>query len=176
MLADVYLAVQAHAGLVGVEHAIGAEYLDVMSAPPRVVWVPTTDAIISGQGRRNTTAKEPKSLLTRRAGVRIRCWAKAEASDDSVDEVRAVEELVRRVLVAIHETCFGSYEATGVEWIGGDGQEVAQFGRCADIVCTFEVPVTKDASALATLAVITTAEMTGETQFPNSVVSATPSP
>jgi hypothetical protein len=60
--------------------------------------------------------------------------------------------------------------------VGGDGQEVAQYGRAADVVVAFEVPVTKDASPLATLAVITTAEMTGEVQFPNSVVSATPSP
>ncbi len=176
MLADVYLAVKAHALLAGIDCAIGAEHIDANAAPPRVVWVPTADSITPGQGRRNTTAKEPKAVLTRRAGVRIRCWGKAEASDDAVDDIRAVEELVRRVLVAIHETCFGAYEATAIEWVGGDGQEVAQYGRAADVVVAFEVPVMKDASPLATLAVITTAEMTGEVQFPNSVVSATPSP
>lgn len=175
MLADIYLAVMAASDLAGIDHDIGAEHLSANAAPPRVVWVPTVDAVDRGQGRRNTAAKEPKSVMTRRAGCFIRCWAKSE-SEESVDDVRATEQLVNRVLVAIHEAAFGSYEVTAVEWVSSDGAELMQLGRCADIRVAFEVPVTKPASATAQLTVITSAEMEGTADFPTSDVTSTPPP
>lgn len=175
MLADIYLAVMAAPDLAGIDHEIGAEHLAANAEPPRVVWVPTVDGVVPGQGRRNTSVKEPKSVMTRRAGCFIRCWAKSN-SESSVDDVRAVEQLVNRVLVAIHEAAFGSYEVTAVEWVSADGGELMQLGRCADIRVSFDVPVTKTASATATLAVITSAEMEGTADFPTSDVTSTPPP
>ncbi len=144
MIADVYAAVSAHTLLSGVGQQLGAEFIDQHAAPPRMVWVPTTDGFRHGKRQTGASSKTPRSTGTRLAGVMVRVWGKASVgSPTAVDELRATEELVRKLLAVVHELGFGDYQVGSIDWVNSAGGELLQYGRCADVHLTFEVPIYK---------------------------------
>jgi len=179
MLADVFTAVTAHALLAGVESQLGAESVEEISNPPRMVWVPTHDTFEPGQ-RINTPGaitKSPKSIGTRWAGVMVHVWAEtSNATKTPLADVAACEELVRKLLVAVHENAVGSYRVEGLDWVDADGAELVQKGRACNVRLAFAVPITRQPDTLATLAVVNTSGMTGSLGLPSGDITATPSP
>lgn len=151
MIADVFSAVAAANVLKNVSCKLGQEFIGQHTDPGqdgRVVWVPTRDAFRRGkvQAGRPVNSRDARALLTRIAGVNIHLWAHSGPNvDGSVAAIAAVEELARKVLVAIHEKAFGSYEAVGLVWPGSDDGEapMMQFGRSAVLQVTFEMPVAR---------------------------------
>jgi hypothetical protein len=177
MITDIFTAVSANTAIASVTSKIGAEFLDELDVAPVLVWVPTSDTFTPGSRITSTSStfvKEPRQIGIRTAGVRVRVWA---AGDGTVlGDIFATEDLLRKFLVAVHETTFGSYRVQSMTWIGQDGGEIAQLGRVCDVSLTFDVPVFKDARMLGTLAVITTNEMSGAEAFPAGDVTRTPPP
>lgn len=169
MIADIFTAVSASAFLAGVDQLIGGEFIEQHAAPPRMVWVPTNDSFRPGKIRTHTSASLPKSIGTRVAGVRVRIWGKGAGLGnvaDSAGEVRAVEDLLRRLICAVHEKAFGSYNVESMNWVGQDGQELLQYGRCCDVSLSFEVPIyATNAEVSLGNATITTVTMTGQADF-----------
>lgn len=177
-MTDIFTAVAAHAALAGVTSVLGAEYRDELASPQRCVWEPTVDSFEPGK-RINTTGptREPRSIGTRRAGVRIRVWAEGAGSlKTALGDIAATEDLVRRLLVAIHETTFGSYQVRSLEWLDADGAELVQQGRACAVFVVFDIPVFKDAATQAPLTVINSSGMEGTLVLPASDVTASPSP
>lgn len=177
MITDVFTAVSANAALTGVVSKIGAEFLDEFDVAPKLVWVPTNDTFTPGS--RNTSAnstfvKEPRQIGIRTAGARVRVWAAGDGTP--LGDINATEDLLRKLLVAVHETVFGSYRVQSMTWIGQDGAELTQLGRVCDVSLTFDMPIFKDARTLGTLAVITSNEMSGAEGFPAGDVTRTPPP
>jgi hypothetical protein len=175
---DIFTAVTAHASLVGVTSALGAEYRDEMASGSRMVWELTSDTFVKGQRTNMPGAqtREPKNIGTRVAGVRVRVWGEGLAATKTpAGDIAAVEELVRKLLVAVHETCWGSYQVASLDWVAADGAELVQQGRCCDVGLRFDVPIMKDARVLASLAVITSAGMEGTAVLAHDV-TAVPSP
>jgi hypothetical protein len=183
MLTDVFSAVVAHSALSGVTCELGAEFVDENANPPRLVWRPTSDSFQPGQ-RVNVpgasaalSARQQRCIGIRHAGVRIRVWAEGSGTTKTaLGDINATEELVRKLLVAIHETCVGNYEVKGLDWVGADGAELIQQGRACDVSVSFAIPIFKDADATALLTVINAAGMQGAVAFPAGDVTATPSP
>lgn len=155
MLAEVYLAVKDHPLLAGIEHAIGREGESENCLPPRVVWVPKVGRIMKSPIRTGAGPATPRPVLAIAHEVRILLWAKSDTvRAGTADEIRAVEELARRVLVAIHDTAAGAYEPRELEWLG-DGSERSQLGAAAHLVVDFMVPVTRQQPAAAIVAPMT---------------------
>jgi hypothetical protein len=176
VLTDVFTVVRTNAYLTGVDCQLGAESLAENGAPPRIVWTPTTDSFEPGK-RINTpglSTKEPKAFGTRRAGVRARVWAVGNGT--ALGDIAACEELVRRLLAAVHQETFGSYRVESMSWVLADGAELVQLGRTCDVNLAFDIPVFFDASRTAPLTVVTFAGMDGGMTFPAGDVAATPSP
>lgn len=182
MLVDVFEAVSANANLASVTSVLGAERREEFDVPPRLVWMPSSDTFEAGKrvnAPNSTTLTQHKqaSVGTRWAGVRVLVWAESTAADKTPEaDVRAVEDLVRKLLVAVHEECFGNYRVSGMEWTGADGAELVQQGRACLVSMAFAVPIFKDAPTTGTLAVINTSGMEGTLDLPDSDVTATPSP
>lgn len=170
MIADIYEAVRARPILAAFEHYIGGEFLDVNTEAPRFVWVPGRDRFRPGRIQTGLTPGDraaPHSILTRIAGVKIRLYAKKAAGEgnvaDTVGEVRALEDMARKLLVAIEQLAWGSWTADDLVWTDDDGAPLIQYGRAADLNVTFEVPIyeTLDEQGLTT-AVAEAIEDTGE--------------
>lgn len=163
MITDVFTAVSAHSGLAGVECVLGAEYREELSRPPRLVWVPSSDTFEPGK-RINSPNSLPitnnprlnDSVGTRWAGVKVLCWAEtSDSTKTATADIAAAEDLVRRLLVAVHEKCFGSYRVLGMEWTGADGAELVQVGRACLVSLSFAIPIFKDAPTKQTVTVLT---------------------
>jgi hypothetical protein len=177
-MTDIFTAVSAHAALAGVVSVLGAEYRDELASPGRCVWEPTVDTFEPGKRMTGTsTAKEPKSIGTRHAGVRIRVWAEGASNlKTALADIAATEDLVRRLLVAIHETAFGAYQVRTLEWLDADGAELVQQGRACVVFVVFDIPVFKDAATQAPLTVINSSGMEGTLVLPTGDVTSSPSP
>lgn len=149
MIADIFEAVAERAELDGVELMLGGEFLDIQTTAARIVWVPTADSFRPGRIQAGLTPGDltkPKSVGTRIAGVRCRVWAKADGAGnvaDSVAEVRALEQLVERLVLAVHACCYGSFAVVALEWLDQDGAPLLQYGRACDVSFTFEVPIAR---------------------------------
>ena len=169
MIADIYLAIIKSKYLEGIDTAIGAEFLDENASPPRMVWVPTADEFEFGGGVR-AVFSQPKTPVLRNAGVRIRVWGKASDSSETVDDIRATEQLLNRVIVALSDCAHGSVAFNSAEWVAADGQEVAQYGRAIDLNVTFKVPVVRDMDVdgitTAPITSLPADSMTGTADFP----------
>jgi hypothetical protein len=185
MLGDVFSAVAAHASMVDVTNVLGAEYREEFDAPPRLVWMPSSDTFEPGKRINNPGLATPglkskhvsASVGTRWAGVRVLVWAETDApTKTAAADLEATEDLVRRLLVAVHETCFGNYRVQSLEWTGADGAELVQKGRACIVSMSFAIPIFKDAPSTGVLANITTAGMEGAIALPSGDITATPSP
>ena len=177
MITDVFTAVSAHALLSTTVSKLGAEFLAEADAPPKVIWVPTSDSFQPGSRQTstsNTVAKEPRQIGIRTAGVRVRVWAAGDGTP--AGDIAAVEALLQAFLVAVHETTYGSYRVQTMAWVNADGGELEQLGRACDVSLTFDIPVVKPARTTATLTTITYAEMTGVEGLPSGDVSKSPAP
>lgn len=175
MITDVFTAVTAAAVLQGVESKLGQEFIGQHTDPGqygRAVWVPTRDSFRRGkvQAGRPANSRDARALLTRVAGVNIHLWAHGgNNANGSVAAIAAVEDLARKVLVAIHEKAFGSYEAVGLVWPGSEDAEapMMQLGRSAVLQVTFEMPIARlledDNSVLQNIAHI---QAEGREDFP----------
>lgn len=168
MIADIYLAISQSPYLVGVEQDIGAENLDVNAVAPRMVWVPTGVRFERGGGVRSASRDEPRTPVTRYQSVKIRVWGKSLDSDLPVDDIRAVENLINHLVVAINDGAHGSVTFEGGEWV--EGGEIAQYGRAFDVNCTFMIPVIRDlrvdAQTSAEITTVNNADITGRMDFP----------
>lgn len=144
MIVDIYAQVIASPYLAGIEQALGAEFLDKQSAPPRMVWVPVGDSFVSGTNeKRNTSNKTMRAVATRNASVRIRVWSKAQA-DTAEADIAAIETTVRKLICAIHDAAVGDFELQGGAWVAEEGSEVLQYGRAYDLTVTFQIPIYRD--------------------------------
>lgn len=160
MIANIFTAVSASAYLTGIEQYLGAEFLDVNTAAQRMVWFPTADTFDGGRGRQNIAIGSKISKRTRFAGVTVRIWAKSSASNPtSVDEIRAVEQLLNKLIVALHDLGRGSYDIQGCTW-QTDGQQILQYGRTVDLQIVLTIPVYKSDDDVLTVDNQTTTTMT----------------
>lgn len=169
MIADIFTAVAASPVLTSaspgpvVTSQLGDEWMNVNAAPNRMVWVPTRDSVKPGRIAAGLTqgGRPARATATRVAGVTVRIWSKATADNtgnlrDSVAEILALEHLVRRLLVAVHQLSFGDYHVDGVLWGNGDvdnaGGSIGAFGRFADVMLTFQIPIymTDDEAGIVT--------------------------
>lgn len=125
----------------GVQVEYGAEYSDVNSAPPRIVWAPVgASAITQGQALRAKPTDLPRPHVMRQESVRIRIWGKG-AEDTAISDARATEALLDRCIWALRHIANLAVSFERTEWVASDGQEVAQYGRCVDLFVAFSIPV-----------------------------------
>lgn len=174
MIAEIFNIIAADPRLSDVESLIGAEHIDSHGAPPRMIWVPTLDTFMRGQGRRSSNAREPQSVITRMANVRIRLWAKSDTGE-AVDDFLAAEKLLNDVLVVIHDHCHGSFVASNADWLETKAGHL-ELGRAVDLTVSFEMPITRAPRPTTTITDGTPADMTGTFSTPNSDVTNSPSP
>lgn len=168
MIADIFEHFRDLSALAGIEQKLGAEHINLNAAPPRIIWVPMVDQYRRGRARGVTPIGEKRRHIgTRIAGVRIRLWAAAAPASTAtaVEHFRAAEELLRKMLLALHQQAFGIVSILGIEWIGGDGQEVGQLGRACELTVTFEIPIFEqldEADVAEALVTIGTQTMTAD--------------
>lgn len=168
MIADIFVFFRDLPALAGVSQELGAEHINLNDAPPRIVWVPTSDQYRNGRVKNQALLTDKRrSVGTRVAGVRVRLWAAAAPASTatSVEHVRACEELLRVFLLALHQHAYGAHEVTGITWIGGDGQEIGQLGRAVDVDITFDIPIFEtldEAGSADALVTIGTQTMTAD--------------
>lgn len=177
MIADIFGLVIQQKVAQGIAAHIGAENVDYAGDDlPRMVWVPGIDTFRPGKIR--TSIDDPsqessplrQSFLTRVASVKVHLWAKSEKQKSTpLDDIRAMEDLLRRVLVAVRNTVPGNFTASDFLWSGGrsEGQEIAENGRYGILSLSFEVPIyrTPEEEELTT-AIATTETQTGTMAFP----------
>lgn len=147
-LAGVFKAVRSQPALVGVTCEIGDEHIDrVDQKAPRMVWVPTTDPIDHGRIKTSLngaalTDVSQRCIYTRTANVDAHLWSKANvAAPEAADEIDAMEELVRRVLVAFRRVAVGDGVPGSLRWMQLRGESLASFGRYAVLSLSVQIPV-----------------------------------
>lgn len=144
MLADIYEELITSKYLSGVECELGAEFLERHSAPPRMVFVPAGDSFVYGDnGRRNTSDKLTKVVGTRVARLRVRIFAKSD-TDTATADIRETENMIRRLVNAMHEKATGDFVLDSGEWVAEEGAEVLQYGRAYDLTASFNIPLFQD--------------------------------
>ncbi len=149
MIADVFASLQSNGLLSGVDLKLGSEFINVNAAPPRIVLWPTVDTFRPGRIQTGLPigTKASRSTLTRVAGLNARIWAKASGSTGNIRnspaEVRAVEDLLRKFLSAVHQVGWGDYKVGAAEWgdAAGEGAPVGQYGRFVTVPLSFEIPI-----------------------------------
>lgn len=189
-LADVYAVVSAEAiltGVTGLRQEIGREFIDELANPPSIVWVPTRDSfeypgsysapVPSGQNALRTKTLTPRALWTRWAGVTVRVWVEtSDTNKTALADIRALEELVRKLFVAIDRCAKGSYKIEGLDWVDADGAELVQKGRACDLKLAFAIPITDEPDTVAPLTVVNTSGMEGTLVLPTGDITGVPSP
>jgi hypothetical protein len=152
-LADVIVAINAR--LTGVTAKLGAEWVDDLTSPPRITWVPTNDAYTGAWKTGSPTgikaagnppvgvvpsAHYARSLKTRSAGVEVHLWAAGASGDaDEHKHLRATEALLNRLLWHTHVIAYGSYEIEGGDWKQAQHNT---YGRGYLLRLRFYLPVT----------------------------------
>lgn len=126
-LSQILADAQARVTISGLTWAIGARELAKISAPPRVVWVPSRDQI----GPKEVASRENPSIYTRFAGVNAHCWGAS---------LEATETLLHAVIAALYATAHGSLRVAGVEWAA---PEVVTRGELAILSFALAIPVLK---------------------------------
>ncbi len=104
------------------------------SAPPRIVWIPTTAKHTAPEKRQTN----PRELLTRVPTIVAHCWAFDANNADPKKHFDACEDLVSNLLVSLHKSGWGSIEMGGEEWIQPD--EVS-FGHACLVTFSVKTPV-----------------------------------
>jgi hypothetical protein len=95
--------------------ARGAKTIARNDGPPRIVWVPGSGRF----GPAEKTQRNPVSYLTRVPSVMAHCWG---------EDYGQAEDLVHRVLRAVHEVLLGSYEPISEEWPPNDDGQLGELG------------------------------------------------
>lgn len=182
-LADVIATVEAQLAADGVGVAVtsrlGAEHAARLdSYPPLLVWIPTSDEFLVHQARHPAVPRQKRMYFLRRAGVELHLWAKGSA-DPAVDpyhDLKALELLVDRVLVAIHHVSHGSVSVKGGSFKPG---ALDTLGRAYVLELSFDLPVVPN-SPEATAVTLTTVQggstLTSTMDFPASDVTGVPAP
>lgn len=120
---------------------LGEKYKAQNDAPPRLVWVPTSDTF----GPAVRIGANPKSVANRVAGVECRIWGATLAD---------TEALLNDVLVAARRMGGGLLEMRGGEW-QTEG-ELANEGFLYVMSLAVQIPVTEPAAVAITPETYTT--------------------
>ncbi len=156
----------------GVKWHVGPEWLAAQEAPPRIVWVPSTDAFEGpeihypgaseqafevaqelGWGTvvtpRQQVAQAAPEVLERPlqqvgAGVEAHIWGKGK---DYTQPIALRDLLVN----AIRQTAGAAYQITRGVWPVQTGEAITQYGRVYVLSLSFLTPLMEVKSALATI-------------------------
>lgn len=163
--------------LSGVAFKLGEEFVPETRAPPRIVMVPLRDRFSSAQWHPVTSAskRSPKNIGTRIVGVKFHVWAaKASGDTTSYPDIRAVELLVDRLLIAIRNISVGSYTLLDGELQSADA---GQLGRLYILTCEFQLPIVPATPTTAQTTWANVNQMTGDIILPSGEVEVvTPPP
>lgn len=134
---DDLLALLTSAGVTAPMH-LGARHLVELAAPPRIVWVPTTDTI----GAPKNLGMNPRHLFTSDLGIAVHCWG--ESFDAALELRDAFVRAARRYAHALFTISGGGfYNPAEDAWI--------KLGEVYVLQCSFPLPITDSpASAVAT--------------------------
>jgi len=113
---------------------IGPEFLTEHDAPPRVVWVPATDAY--GDGTQHGTPgvrRDRKTVKSNAAVYAVHCWGR------DYDGARTLRDAL---LVAAHEVAGASMDGATGEWLYGERGAWIQDGRVLVVRLTIAEPIT----------------------------------
>lgn len=142
--------------LAGVTFRTGGRRVAQHDRPPRIVWVPTRDAFTPAtKGGTN-----PRSVRTRIAGVEAHVWGTT---------LEQAEDLVHRLVVALHRLAHGSYKVRTCVW---DKPEWMEHGEACVLAFEFAIPVTDEPAPQVVVAAV--APDTAEPALPGTLACGTP--
>lgn len=108
---------------------LGARHLVELAAPPRIVWVPTTDTI----GSPKNLGMNPRHLYTSELGVAVHCWG--DSFDTALELRDAFVRAARRYAHALFVIAGGGfYNPAEDAWI--------KLGEVYVLQCSFPLPIT----------------------------------
>lgn len=148
-LMDVFAAVQANladtlAGLSPPVKApkflVGKVSLAVEGDYPRIVWVPTTEAIVSADAQGGDGVRNPRPLWKRQCRVEAFVWEK---------DIPCAEALANHLIAACHATyggAGGGYRVTGGSW---NTDTVVQRGILYQLTIVFDIPYTRELDTMS---------------------------
>jgi hypothetical protein len=138
-LQQIYDAIMTRvaADVPGLQHALGADELDAHGAPPRVVWVPSTDQY-DGDPKRGARTQPAIYEVSEGFDVHIH--------GANYDDARDLRDMFLR---ALHRETMGSSTPESGEWVPGNAG-VVRDGRVYVLSIRVQTPVTQQTQALQT--------------------------
>lgn len=91
-------------------YRLGADQLAIEDAPPRITWVPTTEAILGPHAQGGDGVSNPRPLKSRHATVQAHVWG---------DDIPATEVLAGHLVAAIHDVAHGVERGIRADWTVG---------------------------------------------------------
>lgn len=147
-LVDVFNAVQAQVTTTLTalaqpipEFLLGADQIARHSAPPRVVWVPTVEAIRGPHAQGGDGVKNPRPLRTRHAAVQAHVWG---------EDIPACEALANHLVAAIHDVCHGVHDEVRGDWTVGQAAANRK-GWLYVLEWEVQIPFTRELDVYATV-------------------------
>ncbi len=136
---------------------IGEMYVNQNDSPPRLVWIPTTDSF----GPPVRIGQTPRALRGRVAGLDCAVWGPIDQPSpaDPLADLTGTEELLRQVVVALHQEMrarFGDGETldiSGAEWL--QPGQITNRGMVCLLRLALKVPVLVDAPTTGVVETIT---------------------
>lgn len=121
-----------------VTFGIGARYLHLHNAPPRIVWVPTN----GGWSPAAKIEPEYKSIRTREPGFDVHCWGV------SYDQCEA---LLHNLTLACYKSAGTAMDVGAERWLMPGTEEWLTQGEVVILPVSFKVPVLNQYLTLPTL-------------------------
>ena len=118
---------------------VGANELANEGAPPRVVWVPTVEAIQGPHAQGGDGVSNPRPLRTRHAVVQAHIWGA---------DIPACEALANHLVAAIHDVCHGAHNEIRADWTVGQAS-ATRAGWLYVLEWEVQVPFTRELDVLA---------------------------
>lgn len=146
----------------GVQWRIGPEHAGESIAPPRVVWMPTTDAF-SAPLNRGSLPHRPVWTVESLWDAVLLC--KGDDRTDPTASFRALEALRDAVIQAIYDTCRGNADIVSGRFDEQTDSAISRFGRAYTLSVRFSLEVTPSDRG-RTLALLSNASVTGELARP----------
>jgi hypothetical protein len=136
-LSQIFAAVQAEYEQIGpaAEWRDGGEHLGVQDAPPRIVWVPTTDAFKAPRvyfDETTTATSAARVLMQCDATVEVHLWG---STRDEAEQMRDA------LISALRRSNAAAFTVTRGYWPEQDARVLAQLGRRYILEINFPIPV-----------------------------------
>lgn len=148
----------AYASAPALAHEVSTRALAEHGAPPRVVWVPTSDEFQGAQKNPRGGSTLQHSLMTRACGVTLVCWAETVSAAEDL-----VEMLVRHLVRAAGVGAVGITIQRG-QWVSEAG--ASQCGEGYALSITYPVDIRAQAATPPTRPTVTPVLNTAGTGTP----------